>query len=491
MTQYELFKPSAKPWTPHAYQKKAVKFLLEHAAGALFLDPGLGKTSITLATIKMLKQKKVLDKVLLIAPLRVCYSVWPKEVDKWSDFNGIKVVVLHGPNKDELLKVEADVYVINPEGLEWLLQVKKTKTPTGKTKVDVDLRRWKQLGFDTLVVDELSKFKHTNTNRFKAIKLVLNTFRRRWGLTGSPASNGLLDLFGQCFILDQGRTLGPYISHYRMKYFVPSHDGFSWNIREGAEQEIYERLNPLALRMAADDYLDMPTLIENNIRVDLPEPVRRVYDQLEDDLIAKLNDKVVVASNAAAASMKCRQVANGGIYIDPEIESLVKLPKSKREWVNLHHEKIDALADLIEELQGSPLLVAYDFEHDLDRLRERLGQDVPYIGGGVSAKRSAELEKAWNAGHLPVLLGHPQAMAHGLNLQEVGNHVCWHSLTWDFELYDQFIRRVLRQGNKSKKVFVHHIMARGTVDEVVLAAVKSKRKGQNALFDALKKLRKS
>lgn len=491
MTQYELFKPSAKPWTPHAYQKKAVKFLLEHAAGALFLDPGLGKTSITLATIKMLKQKKVLDKVLLIAPLRVCYSVWPKEVDKWSDFNGIKVVVLHGPNKDELLKVEADVYVINPEGLEWLLQVKKTKTPTGKTKVDVDLRRWKALGFDTLVVDELSKFKHTNTNRFKAIKLVLNTFRRRWGLTGSPASNGLLDLFGQCFILDQGRTLGPYISHYRMKYFVPSHDGFSWNIREGAEQEIYERLNPLALRMAADDYLDMPTLIENNIRVDLPEPVRVVYDQLEDDLIAKLNDKVVVASNAAAASMKCRQVANGGIYIDPEVESLVKLPKSKREWVNLHTEKVDVLADLIEELQGSPILVAYDFEHDLDRLRERLGQDVPYIGGGVSAKRSAELEKAWNAGHLPVLLGHPQAMAHGLNLQEVGHHVCWHSLTWDFELYDQFIRRVLRQGNKSKKVFVHHIMARGTVDEVVLAAVKSKRKGQNALFDALKKLRKS
>lgn len=490
MTQYELFKPSAKPWTPHAYQKKAVKFLLEHAAGALFLDPGLGKTSITLATIKMLKQKKVLDKVLLIAPLRVCYSVWPKEVDKWSDFNGIKVVVLHGPNKDELLKVEADVYVINPEGLEWLLQVKKTKTPTGKTKVDVDLRRWKVLGFDTLVVDELSKFKHTNTNRFKAIKLVLNTFRRRWGLTGSPASNGLLDLFGQCFILDQGRTLGPYISHYRMKYFVPSHDGFSWNIREGAEQEIYERLNPLALRMAADDYLDMPTLIENNIRVDLPEPVRVVYDQLEDDLIAKLNDKVVVASNAAAASMKCRQVANGGIYIDPEVESLIKLPKSKREWVNLHTEKVDALADLIEELQGSPILVAYDFEHDLDRLRERLGQDVPYIGGGVSAKRSAELEKAWNAGHLPVLLGHPQAMAHGLNLQEVGHHVCWHSLTWDFELYDQFIRRVLRQGNKSKKVFVHHIMARGTVDEVVLAAVKSKRKGQNALFDALKKLRK-
>lgn len=488
--QSELFKPLSTPWQPHAYQKKAVKFLLEHAASALFLDPGLGKTSITLAAIKLLKQKKVLDKVLLIAPLRVCYSVWPKEVDKWTDFGGIKVAVLHGPKKDEALKSEADVYVINPEGLDWLLQVKKTKTATGKTKVDVDLRRFKAFGFDTLVVDELSKFKHTNTNRFKALKLVLNTFRRRWGLTGSPASNGLLDLFGQCFVLDQGRTLGPYISHYRMKYFVPSHDGFSWNIREGAEQEIYDRIRPLALRMAADDYLDMPTLIENNIRVDLPDNVMRIYDQLEEDLIAKLDSKVIVASTAAAASMKCRQVANGGIYLDQDVQALVKLPKSKREWVNLHTEKVDALADLIEELQGSPLLVAYDFEHDLDRLREKLGVDVPYIGGGVSAKRSAELEAQWNAGKLPVLLGHPQAMAHGLNLQEMGNHVCWHSLTWDYELYDQFIRRVLRQGNKSKKVFCHHIMAKGTIDEAVLAAVKSKRKGQNALFDALKKLRK-
>jgi SNF2 family DNA or RNA helicase len=493
--QSELFKQSSTPWQPHAYQKKAVKFLLEHAASALFLDPGLGKTSITLAAIKLLKQKKVLDKVLLVAPLRVCYSVWPREVEKWKDFEGLKVVVLHGPNKDEMLKQDADVYVINPEGLDWLLQVKKTKAvspKTGKvtTKIDVDLRRWKSLGFDTLCIDELSKFKHTTTNRFKALKLVLGTFRRRWGLTGSPASNGLMDLFGQCYILDQGRTLGPYITHYRMKYFNPSHDGFSWVLREGADEEIYDRIRPLALRMAANDYLDMPALIENNIKVDLPDDVRRVYDQLEEDLIAKLNDKVVVASTAAAASIKCRQVANGGLYLDPEVQALVKLPKSKREWANLHYEKIDALADLIDELQGSPILVAYDFEHDLDRLRERLGKDVPYIGGGVSAKRSAELERDWNAGKLPVLLGHPQAMGHGLNLQEVGHHVCWHSMTWDYELYDQFIRRVLRQGNKSKKVFVHHLMARGTIDEVMLTALKGKKRGQQALFDALKNLRK-
>lgn len=485
--QLELLTPSSEPWIPHAYQKKAVKFLLEHAASALFLEPGLGKTSVTLAAIKLLKQKKLLDKVLLIAPLRVCYSVWPKEVDKWTDFRGLKVSVLHGAKKDAALKTEADIYVVNPEGLDWLLQAKKTKTVAGKTKVEINLARFKALGFDTLVVDELSKFKHTNTNRFKSLRQVLHTFQRRWGLTGSPAANGLMDLFGQCYVLDQGRTLGQYISHYRMKYFVPGYDGFSWDLRKGAEQEIYERLRPLVLRMAAKDYLDMPTLIENNIRVDLPASVAKIYNQLEDDLIAKLDSRIIVASTAAAASIKCRQVASGGIYLDAETEALVKLPKSQREWVNLHTEKVDALADLIDELQGSPLLVAYEFIHDLDRLHKKLGVDVPYIGGGVTAKRSAELAGLWNAGKLPVLLGHPQAIAHGLNLQEIGNHVCWHSLTWDYELYDQFIRRVLRQGNKSKNVFCHHIIARGTIDEVVLAAVKSKRSGQNALFDALRK----
>lgn len=487
--QSALFRPPSTPWQPHPYQKKAVKFLLEHAASALFLDPGLGKTSITLAAIKVLKQKKIINKVLLIAPLRVCHSVWPREVEKWKDFSGLRICVLHGPNKDKLLKEDADIYVINSEGLEWLLQVQKTRTLKGKTKISVDLQRWKRLNFDTLVVDELSKFKHTNTNRFKAMKLIIGTFQRRWGLTGSPAPNGLMDLFGQCYILDQGRSLGPYVTYYRMKYFVKGFDGLTWTIRKGAEEEIYNRIAPLALRMSAEDYLDMPTLIENDIYVDLPDQAAEIYFSLENDLIAKIKDKVVTAGNAAAASMKCRQVANGGIYLDAEVQALVKLPKSSREWANLHYEKVNALADLVEELQGSPLLVAYDFEHDLDRLREKLGKDVPYIGGGVSVKRAKELEQAWNAGKLPVLLGHPQSIAHGLNLQEVGHHVAWHSMTWDFELYDQFIYRVRRQGNKSKKVFVHHIMAKGTIDSVILRALKSKNRGQNALFDALKKLR--
>ena len=450
----------------------------------------MGKTAITLAAIKILKRQKLLNKVLIIAPLRVCYSVWPAEIERWTDFHGLRYVVLHGPKKDELLKQEADIYIINYEGLEWLLQVRKTAAVTTRPKVSLDMARWKALGFDTLVVDELSRVKHINTNRFRAIKLILSTFQRRWGLTGSPAANGLMDLFGQCYVLDQGNALGPYISHYREKYFTPDYTGFSWQLKQGAEQAIYDKIKPLALRLAAEDCLDMPALITNNIMVDLPDTVIEFYDKLERDLIARLEDKTIVAANAAAASTKCRQVANGGIYLDADVALLIKPPRSAREWVNLHTAKTDALADLIDELQGSPLLVAYDFEHDLDRLRLKLGKDVPYIGGGVTAKRSAELERQWNAGHLPVLLGHPQAMAHGLNLQEVGHHVCWHSLTWNYELYDQFIRRVLRQGNKHRKVMVHHLIARGTIDEIVLAAVGTKRVGQNALFEALKKLKK-
>lgn len=468
--------------------------MLEHAACALFLDPGLGKTSITLGAIKVLKKKKLLNKVLIVAPLRVCHLVWPKELEKWKDFKDLKMVVLHGPRKDKLLEEDADIYVINPEGLEWLLKMEKVKVVgkdgRARTKVSIDLRRFKKLGFDTLVFDELSKFKHVNTIKYKAIKLALSTFSRRWGLTGSPAPNGLIDLFGQCYVLDQGRTLGEYITQYRNKYFLPSHNGFGWIIRKGAEQEIYERISPLVLRMAANDYLDMPLLIENNIMVDLPPKIREIYDHLEDDLIAKLEDKVVTAATSGVASMKCRQVANGGIYLNPEVQALVKLPSSKREWVNLHNEKIDALSDLVDELQGEPLLVAYEFGHDFDRLQAKFGKDLVYIGSGVSMAASLEIQDAWNRGEIPLLFAHPAAVGHGLNLQEVGRHVCWHSMTWDYELYDQFIRRILRQGNKHKKVFCHHILVRDTVDISMLYSLRSKQGGQNAFFDALKELRK-
>lgn len=468
-----------RKWEPHDGQKKAVRFLLEHACAALLASPGTGKTSIVYATLKILRAKGLFRRALVLAPLRPAQLVWPAERDKWQDFSGLTVAVLRGKDRDAVLRDKSvDICVTNYESLDWLVAAEKTRTPSGKLRVAANTNRFEELGFDTLIIDELSKFKATDTGRFKTLKAVHHLFARRWGLTGSPAANGLMGLFGQCLILDQGRTFGPYITHFRAKYFTPDRNGYDWHLKEGAEQEIYTAMAPLALRLDAADYVGMPEVIENVIRLDLPEAVRATYDALHDDLIARIGDKVVTAANAAAASTKCRQVASGGLYLETK-------PGEPRRWENLHTTKIDALCDLIDELQGSPLLVAYDFEHDLDRIRKRLGKDVPYIGGGVSDKRAQELEKAWNAGKLPVLFGHPQSIGHGLNLQEVGNHVCWHTLTWDYELYDQFIRRVLRQGNKNAHVFVHHFVMRKTVDEAVLAALRAKARGQRALFDAL------
>lgn len=482
-----------KNWLPHKYQVESVKFLLEHACAGLFLDPGLGKTSITLAAIKILKRKKMLNKVLLIAPLRVIYQVWRQERDHWADFKGLKIELLHGKDKEQALKRKADIYLINPEGLDWLLQTEKKKGPSGRTQVKVNIKLFKKHKFDVLVIDELSKFKRVNTNRFKAIKKVLHTFSRRWGLTGSPMPNGLLDLFGQAFILDEGNALGPYITHYKNKYFTAlDPQGYKLVIRKGAEKEIFEKIKPLALRLSAEDHLDMPSRVDNNIMVDLPDKAMQIYKAVETELFAQINEGVIVAANTVSASSKCRQIASGGIYLDQDIseaDDVLEFLKAKKnkEWAGIHDAKLDALEDLIEELQGAPLLVAYDFKHDLYRLQARLGEDIPYIGGGVSMKRSNELEGLWNAGELPVLFAHPMAAAHGLNLQKAGHHVAWYSLTWDYELYDQFIRRVLRQGNTSKRVFIHHILARGTIDEIILKAVKSKGKNQNNFFKALQK----
>lgn len=493
--KYQLYKALPEPWVPRSYAKKAVQFLLKNACAALFLDPGLGKTSITLAALKLLLKKKQINKVLVIAPLRVCHLVWPKEGQKWKDFNGLRITVLHGPEKDDRLNSEADIYVINPEGLDWLIKPTKEitvgKGGKKKVKLKVDIKRWKALGFDTLVIDELSKFKHRDSLRFRTLKLIHHLFGRRWGLTGSPAANGLVDLFGQAYILDEGRTFGPYITHFQRSYFEKGYDGFSWHLRPEAEQKIYERIKPLALRMAAEDYLDMPDLIENNIYVQLPAGARKIYGEMERDLLTQIEEKTVTAANAAVASGKLRQIANGGLYHGQELLDIVQGKQTKKTWTNLHDVKCDALEELIEELQGAPLLVAYDFHHDLDRLQKRFGAKVPVIGGGTSMKTTIEIERAWNAGELSLVFAHMQAMAHGLNLQEVAQHVCCYAMNWNYELYDQFVRRVFRQGNKHSRVFVHHILAEDTIDEhVMLPLIKSKRSDQNALFDALKKMRK-
>lgn len=476
MTSSPLFRPSPEQWQPHEYQKKAIKWLLQHACAALLLDPGLGKTSIALAAIKLLKKEGLLNRALVIAPLRVCYNVWPAEAEKWTDFTGLRVALLHGKFKEANLRSNADVYVINPEGLPWLMQSAQNGDKT-------DVKWFKSLHFDTLVVDELSKFKHHSTLRFKLLKPVLHTFQRRWGLTGSPAANGLMDLFGQAFVLDMGNAFGKWFSHFRMKYFYAvDHMGWEWKLQPGAEQLIYERLAPLALRMSAEDYLALPKLLEQTINVQLPDNARKIYNQMEDDLLALIEKELVTAPTSGVAAMKCRQLANGGVYMEPATPG--SAPKVKE----VHSAKADALVDLIGELQGQPLLVAYEFKHDRERILKAIGKGTPFIDGDVPPKKADVIIAAWNRGEIPVLLGQPAAIGHGLNLQGASNHVCWFSMIWDYEIYDQFIRRIYRQGQKADKVFVYHIVAEDTVDNAVLWGLRHKRKGQQDLFDGIKML---
>lgn len=471
-----------KKWVPHAYQKKAVKFLLGNGAAALFLDPGLGKTSITLEAFRLMKKAGTASKMLVIAPLRVCHQVWPSEAAEWENFTGLKVVVLHGPKKERRLEEEADIYVINPEGLEWLI------FGDGKSTRTFNKKRWQSFGFDTLAIDELTRFKNSSGSRFKALKLILDFFSRRWGLTGTPAPNGLLDLFGQCYVLDGGRSLGRFITHYRMEYFRPlDPNGWKWALQPGAAERIYERLKPLALRMAAEDYLELPERVDLKHFIELPPKVRSLYDDMEEDLLALYDKNLITAGNGGAASMKCRQICNGALYVDDDIASQVK--GKKRTVLTLHEAKLEALEELVDELQGAPLLVGYEFNHDLAALLKRFPK-TPYIGAGIKGAEGKKIEDRWNNGEISLLFGQPASMGHGLNMQK-GNaaHVCWFSQFWDYELYDQFLKRILRQGNKAKRVFNHHLIAKDTVDEVIYYDKIRKAKGQGNLFEALSALR--
>jgi len=459
-------------FTPHEYQQRAATFGVQNACAGFFLDPGLGKTAIVLMIFDTLKKMRIAKKMLVITPLRPMYLTWPAEVKKWDEFKHLKIQCLHGPCKASALYDDADVHVINPEGLKWLFSV-----------VDDPSEHW-----DILCVDESTKFKHSDTERFRLLRPHLDKFRRRYILTGSPAPNGLLDLFGQVYILDLGANLGRYVSHYRAQYFTQGYDGFSWEPRYGAETEIYRKLSPLVLRMSQEDYLKLPECVgaawtETPLirEVELPPDVKKIYDKMESFLITELENDTVVAANAAAASGKCRQIANGGLYGSKRRKDM----NDERGMYDLHEEKTNAVEEIIEELQGVPALVAYEFEHDRDRLLKRFGKNTPWIGGGVSAGRFREIEASWNSGSLPILLAQPQSVSHGLNLQATRAAVIWHSITWDLETYEQLIKRVWRQGQEHR-TFVHHIVAKGTIDETVMKMLQKKDKVQRSLLTALK-----
>lgn len=481
------------PWTPEPYQIEGVKFLLEHACAALLLDPGWRKTSMVLAAFKMLKKAGHVDRMLVVAPPRVCKGVWPAEVAKWSDFAGLKTVWLHGLKKEHLLDAEADIFLVNFEGLEWLFNVTKTKSPkTGKVSIKVNLDRFKKLRVGMLAVDEISKLRKATSQRSRIIAEVRNKFDRIVGMTGSPTPRSLMDLFGVMLVVDGGYSLGSYITHYRNAYFYPSgYGGFDWQLAPGSKEKIYERIAPFAFRPDASATIKLPQLVTNPVWIELPEEARGVYDELEEEFITLLLgpngvENAIIANNAGSAYVKCCQVANGGLYLNRAIDAEGKLKRGTREWLDLHDEKTQAVVDLVEELSGKPALIVYDTAHDLARLQTALGKDFPHIGGGVTMSKGDKLVEAWNKGHLPGLLVHPASVAHGLNMQEGdAQHVIHHSITSDFELYDQIIRRLLRSGNRASHVFSHLIAAKDTVDEAKVKSLRKKDAQQQDLLSAM------
>ena len=467
---------SARAWNPEPYMLEAATFMIERRSAALFLDPGLGKTSITLAVYKVLKAKRKSKGMLVVAPLRPARRVWPAERKKWKDFEDLSICVLHGKYKEQLARQKFDIYVINYEGLAWLVE-------SGMMR-ELLKKGW----IDTVVFDELSKMKNHTSLRAKKLRPFLEKFERRYGLTGSPAANHLLGLFGQCYTLDMGKSLGDLVTAYRLKYFQQVADHV-WEPMAGAEEMIFRKVAPLALRMKAEDYMKLPPLRDNYIPIELPDDVRAKYEEMEEEYLTILDEFPVTAPNAGVAAGKCRQICSGAVYksnVDPITGEPIG---GKREWYWLHDEKLDALEELIEELQGQQLLIAYEYQHELERFKKRFEKTygkIPVMGGGLSEAKEAAMERDWNRGKIPFMFGHPQSIGHGMNLQESSAcHVAWYTPTGNFELWDQYTRRLRRRGNDAKKITNHTIVAPRTVDMIALRTLQKRDARQNSLFQVV------
>lgn len=468
---------SAKPWKPHAYQERALKFMLENPQSGLLLDPGLGKTSVTLAAFKVLLQKRMMRRALVVAPLRAIYDVWPAEMRDWSDFHGMGFAVLHDAAKDKALRQlgpEHQVALINPEGFAWLADKRE---------------RLKLLGADTLVVDESSRWKDGTTVRFRALRPLIQNgaFKRRHILTGSPRPRNYLDLFGQIFILDRGAALGQYISHYRNNFFYPTgFQGREWALVPGKDKEINALVAPMVLRLDAKDYLKLPRVMERDHWVDMPPKVQKEYDAIEETLISSLFDAPM--TTGAAARAKCMQIANGAVYLDARADDEERSFSKERPFKVLHSAKVDAVVDLYDELQGEPLLLIIGFHHDVAAIRAALGKDVPCINGQTTRGQASEHIERWNRGDYPLMMIHPASAGHALNLQKFGaRHVGYFFIPDDYDHYDQSFRRIWRQGNTSEFVMRHHFIARGTVDEPKMRNLKRKGAEQDAFLDEMRR----
>lgn len=445
---------------PHAYQEYAIDYIETHPVAAILLGCGLGKTSIALTAIDdMLHDSFEVRKVLVVAPIRVCTNSWPDEIRKWDHLSDIRFSVAVGTREERLaaLRADAEVFIINRENLPWLIE-------------DSGL----PFDYDMCVLDELSSFKNWQSKRFKAFMKVRPRLKRVVGMTGTPSSNGLMDLFAEYCCLDMGERLGRFIGRYREAYFAPDcRNGnivYSYKPLPGAEDEIYRRIGDITISMKSTDYLDMPELVTSEYAVTLEEAEREKYDSMKNDLILQLPGGEVTAANAAALSGKLMQLAAGAVYSDDGSFTVI------------HDRKLDALEDIVESMNGSPLLVAYWYKHDLIRISERLHKlHIPF---GVLDK--PEDIRRWNSGEYPVMLIHPASAGHGLNLQGGGSTIAWFSLPWSLELYTQTVDRLFRQGQKSRTVSVIHITAKGTIDGRIAKALKDKDDTQAALIDAVK-----
>lgn len=442
-------------YNPHDYQRYAAEFIIAHPVAALLLDMGLGKTSITLTAINdLLFDSFEIHKVLVVAPLRVARDTWSAEIEKWEHLKNLRYSVVVGTAQERIsaLSTPADIYIINRENIQWL--VEESGLP---------------FDFDMAVIDELSSFKNHQSKRVRAFMKVRPKLKRIVGLTGTPAGNGLMDLFAEFKLLDMGERLGRFIGQYRNAYFQPDKRNgmviYSYKPLPDAEQRIYDKISDITISMKATDHLKMPELISAEYMVQLSENEKEKYDRLKKDLILATEDNEITAANAASLSNKLSQMANGAVYSDDE------------SIIEIHNRKLEALEDIIESMNGKPLLVAYWFKHDLERIKKRFE---------IREIKSSEDISDWNSGKIPVALVHPASAGHGLNLQNGGSTLVWFGLTWSLELYQQTNARLWRQGQTADTVVIQHIITKGTIDEQIMKALKTKDTTQAALITAVK-----
>ncbi|MDY5159662.1 DEAD/DEAH box helicase [Actinotignum urinale] len=444
----------------HKYQAFATSFIENHPASAVLLDMGLGKTVITLTAIfNLLFDAFLVRRVLVVAPLRVARETWPTEAKKWDHLSLLTISVAVGTARERRAAIlsGADVTVINRENLVWLIE---------ESGLPFD--------FDMVVVDELSSFKNHKTKRFKALMKARPHVRRIVGLTGTPASNGLMDLWAEFKLLDMGHRLGRFISGYRERYFLPdARNGqviFSYKPKPDAERAIYKAISDMTISMKATDHLEMPDLVKAEREVQMTDDESKDYEKFKRELVLTLGDDEITAANAAVLTSKLSQMANGAIYTDDG------------QTVHLHDHKLDVLEDMVEAMNGKPVLVAYYFKHDLHRIEARLKT----LKVTFARLDSAASIRAWNKGELTVGLLHPASAGHGLNLQEGGSHLIWFSLLWSLELYQQTNARLWRQGQQDSTVIISHILCKDSIDERILTVLEGKTKTQDALINAVK-----